>query len=114
MDVTLRCRAYPDEETASEAWRHIRMHRQIRNHAIRDDDSHDYGNRPAAYDQHRKLTDWKQRWPFLSEVSAHAAQQTVSEIHENIKMQDGRRENGHKTGRLKWQGSGERRSLAYD
>jgi putative transposase len=113
MDVTLRCRAYPDEETASEAWRHIEIHRQIRNHAIRDYYSHDFGNRPTAYDQHRKLTDWKQRWPVFSDVSAHAAQQTVSEIHKNIETQKGRQENGHKTGRLKWQGSGERRSVAY-
>jgi len=113
MDVTLRCRAYPDGETASEAWRHIEIHRQIRNHAIRDYYSHGYGNRPTAYDQHRKLTDWKQRWPLFSEVSAHAAQQTVSEIHKNVETQKGRRENGHKAGRLKWQGSGERRSVAY-
>jgi putative transposase len=63
--------------------------------------------------QHRKLTDWKQRWPLLSEVSAHAAQQTVSEIHENTETRNGRRENGHETGRLKWQESGDRRSLAY-
>ena len=113
MDITLRFRAYPDEETASEAWRHIDIHRQIRNHAIRDYDSHQPGNRPTAYDQHRKLTEWKQQWPVFGEVSAHAAQQTVSEIHKNIKTQQSRRENGHKTGRLKWQGSGERRSVAY-
>ncbi|WP_128904808.1 RNA-guided endonuclease InsQ/TnpB family protein [Halorubrum amylolyticum] len=113
MDVTLRCRAYPGEGTASEAWRHIEIHRQIRNHAIRDYYSHDYGNRPTAYDQHRKLTDWKQQWLLFSEVSAHAAQQTVSEIHKNVETQKSRRESGYKTGRLKWQGSGERRSVAY-
>ena len=113
MDITLRFRAYPDEETASEAWRHIDIHRQIRNHAIRDYYSHQPGNRPTAYDQHRKLTEWKQQWPVFGEVSAHAAQQTVSEIHKNIKTQQGRRENGYNTGRLKWQGAGERRSVAY-
>jgi len=113
MDVTLRCRAYPDEETASEAWRHIEIHRQIRNHAIRDYYAHQPGDRPTAYDQHRKLTEWKQQWSVFSDVSAHAAQQTVSEIHKNLKTQQGRRENGYKTGRLKWQGSGERRSVAY-
>jgi len=113
MDITLRCRAYPDEETASEAWRHIDIHRQIRNHAIRDYYDHQPGDRPTAYDQHRKLTEWKQQWSVFSEVSAHAAQQTVSEIHKNIKTQQGRRENGYNTGRLKWQGSSERRSVAY-
>jgi len=113
MNITLRFRAYPDAETASEAWRHIEIHRQIRNHALRDYYSHDYGNWPTAYDQHRKITEWKQQWPVFSDVSAHAAQQTVSEIHKNIKTQQGRRENGYKTGRLKWQGSGERRSVAY-
>ena len=57
MGLTLRCRAYSDEEIASEAWRHIEIHRQIRNHAIRNHYTHDYRNRPTAYDQHRKLTD---------------------------------------------------------
>ena len=113
MDITLRFRAYPDEETASEAWRHIEIHRQIRNHAIRDYYAHQPGDRPTAYDQHRELTEWKKQWPVFAEVSAHAAQQTVSEIHKNIKTQQVRRENGHKAGRLKWQGSGERRSVAY-
>jgi len=113
MDITLRCRAYLDEETASEAWRHIEIHRQIRNHAIRDYYSHQPRNRPTAYDQHRKLTEWKQQWSVFSEVAAHAVQQTVSEIHKNINTENGRRKNGHKTGRLKWQGSGERRSVAY-
>jgi len=113
MDITLRFRAYPDEETASEAWRHIDIHRQIRNHAIRAYYSHQPGDRPTAYDQHHKLTEWKQQWPVFGEVSAHAAQQTVSEIHKNIKTQQGRRKNGYNTGRLRWQGSGERRSVAY-
>ncbi len=113
MNFTLRYRAYPDKETASEAWRHIEIHRQIRNHAIRDYYAHQPGDRPTAYDQHRKLTEWKQQWPVFSEVSAHAAQQTVSEIHKNIKTQQKRRENGYKIGWLKWQGSGERRSVAY-
>lgn len=36
MNVVLRFRAYPDTDTASEAWRHIDIHRQIRNHAVRD------------------------------------------------------------------------------
>ena len=48
-----------------------------------------------------------------SRVSAHAAQQTVSEIHKNVETLKGRRKNGYKTGRLRWQGSGERRSVAY-
>ena len=113
MDVTLRCRAYPDEETASEAWRHIELHRQIRNHAVRDYYSHEPGNCPSSFDQHNKLTDWKQRWPVFKDVSAHAAQQTISEVHKNIKILREKRYKGCKTGRLKWQGSGERRSVAY-
>jgi putative transposase len=113
MNVTLRCRACPDEETASEAWRHIELHRQIRNHAVRDYYSHEPGNRPSSFDQHNKLTDWKQRWPVFKDVSAHAAQQTISEVHKNIKILREKRYKGCKTGRLKWQGSGERRSVAY-
>ena len=113
MDLTLRCRAYPDKETASEAWRHIEIHRQIRNDAVRDYYASEPGNRPSAYDQHKRLTAWKRSYPLYAEVSAHAAQQTVSEIHKNVETLRGHRRNGRKTGRLQWQGSGERRSVVY-
>jgi putative transposase len=113
MDLTLRCRAYPDEETASEAWRHIEIHRQIRNDAVRDYYASEPGNRPSAYDQHKRLTAWKRSYPLYAEVSAHAAQQTISEIHKNVETLRGHRRNGRKAGRLQWQGSGERRSVAY-
>ncbi len=113
MDTALRCRADPDEGTASEAWRHIDIHRQIRNHGVRDYYSYAKGNRPSAYDQHNKLTRWKRQWPTFAEVSAHAAQQTLSQIHKDVETLKGRRENGYKTGCLKWQGTGEFRSVAY-
>jgi putative transposase len=113
MNVTYRYRAYPDEDTASEAWRHIEIHRQIRNHAVRDYYRHEPGDRPSAYDQHNKLTDWKQRWPVFKNVSAHAAQQTVSQIHKDIKNLREKQNKGYKAGQLNWQGSGERRSVAY-
>jgi putative transposase len=57
MDITLRYYAYLDKETASEAWRHIDIHRQIRNHAIRDYYFHQPGDGSTVYDQHRKLTE---------------------------------------------------------
>ncbi|PSP52148.1 transposase [Halobacteriales archaeon QH_1_68_42] len=113
MDVTLRFRAYPDEDTASEAWRHIDIHRQIRNHAVRDYYRAPRDDRPSAYDQHRKLTEWKRQWPVFAEVSAHAAQQTVSQIQKDQTVLKTHREDGRKTGRLKWQGAGEFRSVAY-
>jgi putative transposase len=113
MDVTLRCRAYPDEDVASEAWRHIEIHRQIRNHAVRDYYRAPRNDRPSAYEQHRKLTEWKRRWPTFADVSAHAAQQTVSQIQKDQKVLKKHRENGRETGRLKWQGAGEFRSVAY-
>ena len=113
MDLTLRFRAYPDEDTASEAWRHIDLHRQIRNHAVRDYYRSDFNDRPSAYDQHSKLTGWKRQWPTFADVSAHAAQQTVSQIHRDLKVLKEHRKNGRKTGRLRWQGTGEFRSVAY-
>ncbi|GAA0239822.1 RNA-guided endonuclease InsQ/TnpB family protein [Haladaptatus pallidirubidus] len=113
MDCTFRFRAYPDEDVASEAWRHIEIHRQIRNHAVRDYYRSPRNDRPSAYDQHRKLTGWKRRWPMFAEVSAHAAQQTVSQIQKDQKVLKKHRENGRKTGWLKWQGTGEFRSVAY-
>ena len=113
MDITLRFRAYPDADTASEAWRHIETHRQIRNHAVRDYYRSPRNDRPSGYDQHSKLTGWKQRWPTFAEVSAHAAQQTVSQIHRDLKVLREHRKNGRKVGRLRWQGAGEFRSVAY-
>ena len=113
MDLTLRFRAYPDADTASEAWRHIDIHRQIRNHAVRDYYRSPRNDCPTAYDQHSKLTEWKRRWPAFADVSAHAAQQTVSQIHRDLTVLNEHQENGRKTGRLKWQGTGEFRSVAY-
>ena len=114
MNVTLRFRAYPDEDTASEAWRHIDIHRQIRNHAVRDYYRALRDDRPSTYDQQRRLTEWKKRWPVFADVSAHAAQRTVSQVHKDLRVLREHRKNGRKTGRLKWQGRGEFRSVAYE
>jgi putative transposase len=113
MDVTLRFRAYPDDATASEAWRHIDIHRQIRNHAVRGYYRSDWNDKPSEYDQINELPGWKQQWPTFADVSAHAAQQTVSQIHRDLTVLKEHRKNGRKTGRLKWQGAGEFRSVAY-
>jgi putative transposase len=113
MDAALRLRASPDEETAREAWRHIDIHRQIRNDAVRDYYNSPPGDRPTAYTQHEHLTQWKQDYPLYTEVSAHAAQQTVSQIHDDIETLKGRHKQGYEVGRLRWQGAGEFRSVAY-
>jgi putative transposase len=94
-------------------WRHIDIHRQIRNHAVRDYYRSPRIDRPSDYKQHGRLTDWKQQWPSFADVSAHAAQQTVSQIHKDLTVLKSHRENGRNTGRLKWKGSGEFRSMAY-
>jgi putative transposase len=114
MHITLRFRAYPDEDTASEAWRHIDIHRQIRNHAVRDYYRSPRDDKPSAYDQCNRLTEWKKRWSTFAEVSAHAAQRTVEQIHKDLRVLREHRKNGRKTGRLKWQGAGEFRSVAYE
>jgi putative transposase len=57
MKHTLRFRAYLSEDVASEAWRHIDILRQIRNHALRDYYRADPTDQPSKYDQHDKLTD---------------------------------------------------------
>jgi putative transposase len=113
MDITLRFRAAPNEETASEAWRHINIHRQIRNHAVRDYYRSPRNDRPSEYDQINNLPDWKRQWPVFKDVLAHAAQQTVSQIHKDLTVLKKHRENGRKTGRLRWKGAGEFRSMAY-
>ena len=114
MQHTLRFRAYLPNDVASEAWRQIDILRQIRNHAIRDYYQTDAETRPSDYDQHKKFTEWKDRWPVFSEPSAHAAQQTISQIHEDLETLQERRNKGYNVGRLKWQGAGEFRSVSYN
>ena len=114
MKHTLRFRAYLPDDVASEAWRQIDILRQIRNHAIRDYYQADSDNRPSDYDQHKKFTDWKDYWPIFSDPSAHAAQQTISQIHSDIETLRERRNQGYNVGRLRWQGAGEFRSVSYN
>ncbi|MCU4717317.1 RNA-guided endonuclease InsQ/TnpB family protein [Halapricum hydrolyticum] len=114
MKHTLRFRAYLSDGVASEAWRQIDILRQIRNHAIRDYYSSDYNNRPSDYDQHDKLTEWTDRWPTFAEPSQHAAQQAISQIHDDIETLQERRDEGYDVGRLRWQGKGEFRSVSYN
>jgi putative transposase len=114
MQVTLRFRAYLSDDVASEAWRHIDVLRQIRNHAIRDYYNSDSNARLSDYDQHNKLSEWTDRWPIFSEPSQHAAQQAISQIHGDLKTLQERRDNGYNVGQLKWQGAGEFRSVSYN
>lgn len=51
---------------------------------------------------------------MFKDPSAHAAQQAVSQIHKDLERLKERRKNGYKTGRLKWQGQGEFRSISYN
>lgn len=51
MDYTFRCRAYPDDEAASEGWRHIDIHRQIRNESVCEYYRALYDDRPSETDQ---------------------------------------------------------------
>ena len=114
MKHTLRFRAYLPDDVASEAWHHIDILRQIRNHAIRDYYNAEYNNRPSDYDQHNKLTGWTSRWPTFAEPSQHAAQQAISQIHSDIETLAERRDQGYNVGRLRWQGRGEFRSMSYN
>ena len=114
MKHTLRFRAYLPDEVATEAWRHIDILRQIRNHAIRDYYQTAYGQRPSNYDQHDRLKEWTDRWPTFADPSQHAAQQAISQIHDDIETLQERRDDGYNTGRLNWQGNGEFRSVSYN
>ncbi|ESS11086.1 MAG: hypothetical protein A07HR60_02231 [uncultured archaeon A07HR60] len=114
MKHTLRFRAYLPDEVASEAWRHIDILRQIRNHAVRDYYNSGYNNRPSEYDQNQTLKHWNNRWTVFADPSQHAAQQAISQIHSDIETLKERRKDGYNVGRLKWQGAGEFRSVSYN
>ncbi|MFB6227587.1 MAG: RNA-guided endonuclease InsQ/TnpB family protein, partial [Halobacteriales archaeon] len=114
MKHTLRFRAYLSDDVASEAWRHIDILRQIRNHAVRDYYQTVPSHRPSDYDQHDKLTTWTDRWPTFAVPSQHAAQQAISQIHSDLETLQERRDEGYNVGRLKWQGAGEFRSVSYN
>ncbi len=114
MKHTLRFRAYLCDDVASEAWGHIDILRQIRNHAVRDYYRSDYNDRPSDYDQHSKLKQWTDKWPTFAEPSQHAAQQAISQIHDDLETLQERRNEGYDVGRLQWQGAGEFRSVSYN
>ena len=114
MDLTLRFRAYLPDAVASEAWRHIDILRQLRNHAVRDYYDADYNENPSDYDQHKRFTDWKPQWSVFNEPSAHAAQQAISQIHDDLDGLNEKQSNGHDVGRLRWQATGELRSISYN
>jgi len=114
MKHTLRFRAYLSDDVASEAWRHINILRQIRNHAVRDYYGSDYNDTPSAYDQHGTLKDWTDQWPTFAEPSQHAAQQAITQIHSDLETLEKRRDEGYNCGRLQWQGAGEFRSVSYN
>jgi putative transposase len=114
MKHTLRFRAYLPDDVASEAWRHIDILRQLRNHAVGDYYNSDANDRPSAYDQHEKLTEWTDRWPTFAEPSQHAAQQAISQIHDDLETLQEHRKAGYNVGRLRWQGKGEFRSVSYN
>jgi putative transposase len=114
MKHTLRFRAYLPDDVASEAWRHIDVLRQIRNHAVRHYYRSDYNNKPSDYDQHSKLNKWSDEWPTFAEPSQHAAQQAISQIHTDLEGLEERRSKGYDVGQLRWQGRGEFRSVSYN
>jgi transposase, IS605 OrfB family, central region len=114
MQTTLRFRASLSDAVASEAWRHIDVLRQIRNHAVRDYYNADYNDQLSNYDQHKKLTDWADKWPTFAEPSQHAAQQAISQIHTDLDGLEERRTNGYNVGQLRWQGRGKFRSVSYN
>ena len=114
MKHTLRFRAYLPDDVASEAWRHIDILRQIRNHAVRGYYNSDYNDKPSDYDQHSKLKDWTDQWPTFADPSQHAAQQAISQIHSDLETLKERRNEGYDVGRLQWQGNGEFRSVSYN
>jgi putative transposase len=99
---------------ASEAWHHIDILRQIRNHAVRDYYNSDYNDRPSDYDQHGKLTEWADEWPTFAEPSQHAAQQAISQIHSDLEGLQERHKKSYQVGRLRWQGRDEFRSVSYN
>ena len=114
MNHTLRFRAYLSDSVGSEAWNHIDILRQIRNHVVRDYYRSDYNERPTEFDQNNKLTKWAERWPTFAEPSQHAAQQAISQIHSDLETLKERRNEGYDVGRLQWQGNGEFRSVSYN
>jgi putative transposase len=67
-----------------------------------------------VYDQHNKLTQWTDRWPTFADPSQHAAQQAISQIHDDLETLQERQDDGYDVGQLQWQGAGEFRSVSYN
>lgn len=113
FSTSYRYQASPDEETASEARRHIDIHRQLRNHALKDKREANPWAEPSAYTQHKRFTEWKQEWPVFGEVHSKAAQRTITQLHRDQSSLDELTAKGYDTGELRWKPPREFNSVTY-
>ncbi|WP_158057921.1 RNA-guided endonuclease InsQ/TnpB family protein [Halorussus halophilus] len=115
MEYTHRFRARPNEEVAAALTRHIDIHRQAYNHT-----RYEYENLPSdtdtigsAYKHHKRLTEWKDRFPVFSEVHSKALQRTVTRFYDNLGNLSDRKAAGYNVGKLRWKPPREYRSMTY-
>lgn len=111
MWTTYRYRAYPDNQTAAVAERHIDLHRQLYNHV-----KWYYENAPDTPSENKlktKLPEWKQRWPVFKDLYASAAQRTVRRFCKALSDLRKQKATGQHVGQLQWKAPEEYRSMAY-
>lgn len=67
----------------------------------------------SKYGESNRLPDLKDWWTDLKEVHSKVLQKVVERLYKNLSTLRGRKQNGHRVGRLKWKGKGEYRSFTY-
>jgi putative transposase len=67
----------------------------------------------SAYSEQSILPDLKREWTELKQVHSKVLQKVVQRLYDNLSTLKGRKDNGHRVGKLKWKAPQEYRSVKY-
>jgi putative transposase len=117
MKYTFRYRAYPNRVGLTpDVEYHIDIHRQAYNHTCYEYHTLDSetANVGSAYQHHKRLKGWKDKFPVFGEVHSKALQATVKRFYSNLSGLSELKQNGQKVGMLRWKPPREFNSMTYN
>ena len=114
MEQTYKYRAYPIDDVASEARRHINICREVYNHALRLYNSAPDGDKPTYTQLQNKLPDWKRKWNSWKTVNSKCLQMAVRRIFSSLSVLKSLKSKGYNVGKLKWKSPREYRSIVFN
>lgn len=105
-------RLYPSKTDEEELQSHMDICRQLYNHCLEQMNESD--GIPAETKLQNQLPSLKEEWPELSEVHSKVLQMVVKQLYSNLRSLAGKRNNGHKIGRLRYKGEGWWKTIEYN